>query len=289
MISIEEYRNNVRIEKENAHRSWHGLLGKSVILWFLSPRITAATTHQDTTRRTIASPHVVTMTPCYFLKVRSANRRSFQRLFTGPSTRPYALRLSWKRLSSSALYLFWMWNDVFDTVRVAGNSEIKTPFAVHPCLPEIRGLVIFLSAKRRVQEVAFEEAELFVKRALDSRRRILQRLNCTVGQNNFHGREGLRLPVRRARISLRRNLTASSAVSNGPWYGPLRASDNLASIVRRSSAEYSSVAGGFAVIVITPPLARNSNSAPRANPARRCTAGGTIRGVLFLTVTVMDV
>jgi hypothetical protein len=39
MISVEEYRNNVRIEKESAHRSWYGKLGMSVILWFLSPRI----------------------------------------------------------------------------------------------------------------------------------------------------------------------------------------------------------------------------------------------------------
>jgi len=67
-----------------------------------------------------------------------------------------------------------MRNDVFDAVGVAGDGEIKPPVAIHPCLPEIRGLVIFLGAKRWVQEVVFEEAELLVKRALNARRRVLQ-------------------------------------------------------------------------------------------------------------------
>jgi len=74
-----------------------------------------------------------------------------------------------------------MWNNVFDTVDIVGNGEIKASVAVHACLPEICGLVIFLSAKRRVQEVVFEETELFVKRALNGRRRILQSLDCAVG------------------------------------------------------------------------------------------------------------
>ena len=112
--------------------------------------------------------------------------------------------------------LFWMWNEVFDAIGVAGNGEIKTPVAVHSCLPKIRGFVVFLSVKRRMQEVAFQETKLLIKRALNGRRRILQCLNGTVGQDDFHGAEGLRLPARRTRISLRRNLTASSAVSNGP-------------------------------------------------------------------------
>jgi|CZKS01.1.fsa_nt_gi hypothetical protein len=46
--------------------------------------------------------------------------------------------------------LFWMWNEVFDAIGVAGNGEIKTPVAVHSCLPKIRGFVVFLSVKRRV-------------------------------------------------------------------------------------------------------------------------------------------
>ena len=75
--------------------------------------------------------------------------------------------------------LFWMWNDVFDAVGVPGI--IKTPVAVHSCLPKICGLVVFLSVKRRMQEVAFQETKLLIKRALNGHRRILQCLNGTVG------------------------------------------------------------------------------------------------------------
>ena len=73
-----------------------------------------------------------------------------------------------------------MRNHVFDPVGVACDGEIETPGAVHPCLPEIRGLVIFLSLKRWVQQVVFDETELFVRRALNGRQCILQCLNGTV-------------------------------------------------------------------------------------------------------------
>src|SRR6266478_3473254 len=109
-----------------------------------------------------------------------------------------------------------MRDDVFDAVSITSNGEIETPIAVDAGLPEIRCLIVLLCVERRILEIGFEESELLVERTLDDGRRIFQCLDGTFGEKDLHEPERLGLTVLRVRISFRRNLTASSAVSNGP-------------------------------------------------------------------------
>ena len=89
-------------------------------------------------------------------------------------------------------------------------------------------------------------------------------------------------------ISLRINLIVSSAVSNGPKYGPLRAPVNRAFMISRCAGVYSSLAtGSFRTIVMTPPDALNSSSSPPLKPALRRIADGTTSGAPFLAITVI--
>src|SRR5260370_17023346 len=109
-----------------------------------------------------------------------------------------------------------MRDDVFDAVGIASDGEVETPIAVNAGLPEIHGLGVFLGAQRRILEITFEESKLLVERALNNCGCILQRLDGTVGDDDLHGPDGLRLAVLRVRISLRRNLPPSSPLPNGP-------------------------------------------------------------------------
>lgn len=63
--------------------------------------------------------------------------------------------------------LFRVRDDVFDIVGFADKREIETPVAVDAGLPEIGSLVVFFRVKGGMQKVVFEEAELFIKRALN--------------------------------------------------------------------------------------------------------------------------
>ena len=53
--------------------------------------------------------------------------------------------------------------DVSEVVEVAFDAKIKTPVVVHPCLPDVLGLIIFLDTERRMTEVPQEIAKLFAK------------------------------------------------------------------------------------------------------------------------------
>jgi len=64
-----------------------------------------------------------------------------------------------------------MRNDVADNVRVAGDHKIETPVAVHPGLPDIFTLVIFVGMQGRMLEIFQQQLYLLVKSFLDCGRR----------------------------------------------------------------------------------------------------------------------
>src|SRR5712691_12128834 len=90
-------------------------------------------------------------------------------------------------------------------VEITFDTEIETPVVIHPCLPDILGLVILLGPEGRVAQVTQQMTELFAKLTLHTLRRFLERPREAIREQDSHRR----VFVRRARI-------ASLAVSKGP-------------------------------------------------------------------------
>ena len=60
-----------------------------------------------------------------------------------------------------------MSNDVAQDIGIAADREIEPPAPVDPSLPDIAGFIVFLSAKRRVSKIFYEQSGLFGKSSLD--------------------------------------------------------------------------------------------------------------------------
>lgn len=65
--------------------------------------------------------------------------------------------------------LFRVRHNVGKMVEITFDAAIETPSVVHPCLPDVLGLIVLLGRGRSVAQVAQQMAELFAKLALYAR------------------------------------------------------------------------------------------------------------------------
>src|ERR1017187_3462035 len=180
---------------------------------------------------------------------------------------------------------------------VAGHDHLRNAVARVDGVrlaPQIQQNDPHFAAVSRVLEILKQEHRLLVEGTLDLLRGLGVVPLETGAAEEFHHAERLVFVRLSFLASLWSEAMNSPWLEKGPWTLPAsmsaRPSASSASTMRRCSGVYSlSAAGSFGWMLITPPDTLNSSSWPLLRPARRRTARGTTSGVLFLTVTVMEV
>src|SRR5437588_8226530 len=99
--------------------------------------------------------------------------------------------------SSPPCRSFRMRLNAVNSVDIVLNSEIESPVAVDPCLPEVMPFIVLLGLERRVTQIPFQECQLFVEGISNLSRGAGDRDQGAVGKDDDH-RNG-RMDTRRAR------------------------------------------------------------------------------------------
>ena len=81
-----------------------------------------------------------------------------------------------------------MRNNVPDDIGIIDDIKVESPIPVHPCLPAIKGFVVFLGSERRVTKIALEELHLFEECLLHREESLPERLLRSRQIVDFHRR-----------------------------------------------------------------------------------------------------
>jgi hypothetical protein len=84
------------------------------------------------------------------------------------------------------ILLFGVGNDAEDSVGGTDNTKIKSVASIHPSLPHIRDLIVFLGAERGMAEVLAQKLKLLKGGFAQARRQLLEIPGGTGNKLNIH-------------------------------------------------------------------------------------------------------